>query len=153
MENKKWDPETQKVVDILSEYIEMKVYPAGKEVRAILDIEKRDPMYGGNGVVYMVSFFEKGELVNNRIASYMVLMNKGDQAGFHDHAGRKEQEVYVIVSGKARYEEKKGKDGVPRIMELKKGNLATVQGQYFHSVTNTGDEPLIIFVITTYEPS
>jgi len=153
MENKDWEKEKADIIERLSKYIDLTVYPAGKDKRGVLDIEKRDPMYGGDGVVYMVSFFEKDELINNRISLYMVLMNKGDQAGFHDHASRKEQEVYVIVSGEAKYEEKKGKEGEPRVMHLKKGNIVTVQGEYFHSVTNTGDEPLIIFVITTYEPS
>lgn len=29
--------------------------------------EKRMNMYGGDGVVYLVQMFEKGELVNNRL--------------------------------------------------------------------------------------
>lgn len=152
MENNSWEAEKKQVIEALSRYIDLTVVPCGKQERTVLDIEKRDPMYGGNGIVYMLSLFEKGELINNRIGVYMVLMNKGDQAGFHDHASRKEQEIYVIVSGEGKYEEKVGPDGEPRTWNLKKGNVTSVHGDYFHSITNTGDEPLIIFVITTYQP-
>lgn len=147
MENEK-----QQVLDTLSKYADMRVVNFEKEAHGILDVEKRDPMYGGNGVVYMLSLFEKGELVNNRIASYMVLMSKGDQAGFHEHGSRKEQELYVIVSGEGLYEEKSGENGQIRQIPLKKGNVTAANGECYHSITNTGDEPLIIFVITTNEP-
>ena len=152
MENNNWEAEKQRVIDTLSEYIDLTVIPCGKEARTIIDVEKRDPMYGGNGVVYMLLLFEKGELVNNRIGVYMVLMNKGDEAGFHDHASRKEQELYAIVSGHGTYRERIGTDGEIRSWDLKKGNVTSVGGQYYHSIINTGDEPLIIFVVTTYEP-
>ena len=151
MENNSWENEKQEVINILSKYVDFTIVPCGKPERTIIDVEKRDPMYDGNGVVYMLSLFEKGELVNNRIGVYMVLMNKGDQAGFHEHASRKEQELYVIVSGEAMYEEKKGVDGELRIINLKKGNITSTHGEYYHSITNTGNEPLIIFVITTYQ--
>ncbi|NDW19266.1 cupin domain-containing protein [Dysgonomonas sp. 216] len=152
MENNNWETEKKQVIDILSKYVDFTVVPCGKNARTILDVEKRDPMYGGSGVVYMLSLFEKGELVNNRIGTYMVLLNKGDQAGFHEHDSRKEQEIYVIVSGEGKYEEKIGTEGTPRTLNLKKGNVTTTHGEYYHAITNTSDEPLIIFVVTTYQP-
>ena len=147
------DAEKKQVIETVSKYVDLAVVPFGKPVNTVLDVEKRDPMYDGNGVVYMLSLFEKGELVNNRIGVYMVLMNKGDQAGFHEHGTKKEQELYVIVNGQGSYTERVGLDNETRTLDLKKGNVTSIQGDdNYHSITNTGDEPLIIFVVTTYQP-
>lgn len=151
--NTKWNSEEQLVLDTVEKYIDINVIPFGKPLNTVLDIEKRDPMYGGNGVVYMLSVFEKGALVNNRIGVYMVLLNKGDQAGFHEHGSKKEQELYVIVHGEGSYTERVGDDNETRTLNLKKGNITSIQGNNnYHSITNSGNEPLIIFVVTTYEP-
>lgn len=146
------DNEKKQIIEEVSKYIDLSVVPFGKPVRTVLDVEKRDPMYDGNGVVYMLSLFEKGELVNNRIGVYMVLMNNGDQAGFHEHESKKEQELYVILNGQGEYIERVGLDNETRRMTLTKGNVTVIQGQdNYHSIINTGNEPLIIFVITTYK--
>ncbi|MFV0538905.1 MAG: hypothetical protein ACK5M3_16300 [Dysgonomonas sp.] len=148
MENEK-----KQVLETVSKYVDITLTPFGKSQRSVIDIEKRDPMYDGNGVVYMLSIFEKGELVNNRIGTYMVLLNKGDQAGFHEHGSKKEQELYVIVHGEGEYIEREGLDRITRKFNLKKGNVTAIQGDNnYHSIINSGDEPLIIFVVTTYEP-
>lgn len=145
--------EHQEVLEKVSKYVDINLTPFGKPQRSVINIEKRDPMYGGNGVVYMLSVFEKGELVNNRIGLYMVLLNKGDQAGFHEHGTKKEQELYVIVHGEGEYMERVGENDITRKFNLKKGNLTSIQGDNnYHSIINTSDEPLIIFVATTYEP-
>lgn len=146
------DKEKQQVIDAVSKYIDLTVVPCAKEKRTVIDVEERAPMYSGDGVVYMLSLFEKGELVNNRIGVYMVLLNNGDQAGFHEHGSKNEQELYVIVSGEARYEEKLGADGAIRTLNVKKGNVISIQDDYYHQLTNTGTEPLIVFVVTTYKP-
>lgn len=147
-----WEEEKSAVLNTVSKYADIRVVPFGKGVHTVLDVEKRNPMYGGNGIVYMLSLFEKGELVNNRIGVYMVLMNKGDEAGFHEHGSKKEQELYVVVSGEGEYVERVGSENITRTLRLKKGNVTCIQGDNnFHSVTNTSDEPLIIFVVTTYQ--
>lgn len=146
------EQEKKQVIEAVSKYIDITLTPFGKPQRSVIDVEKRDPMYGGNGVVYMLSVFEKGELVNNRIATYMVLLNKGDQAGFHEHGTKKEQELYILVHGEGSYTERIGLDNEIRTFHLKKGNITSINGDNnYHSITNTGDEPLIIFVVTTYE--
>lgn len=150
--NTQWNNEQQDVLETVAKYIDINVVPFGKSQNTVLEIEKRDPMYGGNGVVYMLSVFEKGALINNRIGVYMVLLNKGDQAGFHEHGSKKEQELYVIVNGEGSYTERVGENEETRTLTLKKGNITSIQGDNnFHSITNTGNEPLIVFVITTYE--
>lgn len=149
MENEK-----RQVLETVSKYLDITLTPFGKPQRTVIDIEKRDPMYDGNGVVYMLSIFEKRDLVNNRIGTYMVLLNKGDQAGFHEHGSKKEQELYVIVHGEGEYIEREGTERITRKFNLKKGNVTSIQGENnYHSIINSGDEPLIIFVITTYEPN
>lgn len=146
------ESEKQQIIDEVSKYIDLTLTPFGKPQRGVIDVEKRDPMYDGNGVVYMLSLFEKGELVNNRIGTYMVLMNNGDQAGFHEHGSKKEQELYIIVHGEGEYIERVGADDITRKFNLKKGNITATQGDgHYHSIINTGNEPLIIFVVTTYE--
>ena len=148
-----WNTEQQHVLDTVAKYIDINVVPFGKPLNTVLDIEKRDPMYRGNGVVYMLSVFEKGALVNNRIGVYMVLLNKGDQAGFHEHGSKKEQELYVIVHGEGSYTERIGENNETRTLRLKKGNVTSIQGDNnYHSIANISDEPLIVFVVTTYEP-
>lgn len=150
--NTNWNSEQQHILDTVAKYIDINVVPFGKPQNTILDIEKRDPMYGGNGIVYMLSVFEKGALVNNRIGVYMVLLNKGDQAGFHEHGSKKEQELYVIINGEGSYTERVGENNETRTLNLKKGNITSIQGDNnYHSITNTGNEPLIVFVVTTYE--
>jgi oxalate decarboxylase/phosphoglucose isomerase-like protein (cupin superfamily) len=149
MENDK-----KQVIDTLKRYLDLSVTVFGKERRSDCDfeVEKRNPMYGGAGVVYMVSLFEKCDLVNNRIGVYMVLLNKGDQAGFHEHFSRKEQELYVIVNGEGKYIERIGQAQEIRTFTLKKGAVTAIQGENnYHSLINTGDEPLIVFVVSTYE--
>lgn len=148
----KMEKEKQQIIDKVSEYIDIILTPFGKPQRGVIEVEKRDPMYDGHGVVYMLSIFEKGELVNNRIGTYMVLLNKGDQAGFHEHGTKKEQELYVLVHGEGEYIERIGKDTITRKFSLKKGNVTSIQGDdNYHSIINTSNEPLIIFVVTTYE--
>ncbi len=149
MENEK-----KQVLETVSKYVDITLTPFGKPQRTVIDIEKRDPMYDGNGVVYMLSIFEKGELVNNRIGTYMVLLKRGDQAGFHEHGTKKEQELYVLVHGEGEYIEREGLDKITRKFNLKKGNVTSIQGDNnYHSIINTGDEPLIVFVVTTYQPN
>lgn len=148
-----WSEEETFVLNTVKEYIDIEVYPFNKPSNQVLSIEKRDPMYGGNGTVYMLSVFQKGELVNNRIGVYMVLMNKGDQAGFHEHGSKKEQELYVVLHGKGLYCERIGSSNTVRESSLEKGNITSIQGDNnYHSITNTGAEPLIVFVVTTNEP-
>lgn len=145
--------EKEQVLAWVEEQLELKTFHLGKAPRGVIRFDKRPQMYGGDGTVYLLQMFEEeGELVNNRIGAYMVLPTKKDSVGFHTHGNRKEQEVYVIMSGEAIYKEKdNNKSSEVRQMELNKGNITTVAGEAFHSVENRGAEPLIIFVLTTYE--
>lgn len=140
------------VIQQVSKYINLYVMAFEKEERTIARLEKRENMYGGNGTVYMVQMFDHKELANNRLAAYMVLLKNGDESGFHTHNLRNEEELYVVVHGTGEYRERTGTDGPIRKKTLQKGDITAISSIGYHSVENTGDEPLIMFVITTNNP-
>lgn len=132
--------------------LEPVVYQYGSDRHHVKQYDKRENMYGGEGTVYLMQMFEENELVNNRIGAFMILPSSADSCGFHTHGTRNEQEIYLVMHGEGEYLEKDEWEGEERSYPLKKGNLTTVRGDAFHAVKNTGDSPLIIFVITTNEP-
>jgi len=144
--------ENANVIKIVSQYIDLTVTSLGETPRTVIRVDKRDPMYGGNGVVYLLHMFDVNELINNRIGAYMVFLNKNDQAGFHTHGNRNEEEIYIVMHGEGEYSDKTGENGEIRTQKLIKGSITAVSGNGFHSAKNTTNEPLIIFVITTNEP-
>ena len=150
--NETLSKENNDVLNIVSKYIDLTVVPFGEAPRTFIQIDKRDPMYGGNGIAYLIQLFAAGELVNNRIGAYMVFLNNGDEAGFHTHGTRNEEELYVVMHGEGEYSDKDGLEGVVRTQKIVKGNVTVVSGNGFHSVKNSTNEPLIIFVITTNKP-
>jgi mannose-6-phosphate isomerase-like protein (cupin superfamily) len=152
MAEKPTEEEKNYLLDLISKHIDLTVTPFGQEVRSFDRIDKRPEMYGGDGVVYLIHLFGRGELVNNRIGCYMVLPERGDESGFHEHGRRKEEELYVVMHGEGLYFDRDGEDGTVREQRITKGQITAVKGDGFHSVVNTGDEPLILFVITTNEP-
>lgn len=144
--------EFEHVIQEVSKYIRLYVMPFGKEERTITRIDKRENMYGGNGTVYLIHMFDQKELANNRLAAYMVLLNKGDESGFHTHNERNEEELYVVVHGTGEYRERTGTEGSVRKKVLQKGDITAISSIGYHSIENTGDQPLIMFVITTNNP-
>ena len=144
--------EKNKVIEIVSQYLDLTVTPFGNDVRTVVRVDKRGGMYNGNGTVYLLQMFGIEELVNNRIGAYMVFLNKDDQAGFHTHGTRNEQELYVVMQGEGEYSDRDGAIGAIRTQKIRKGSITVVNGSGFHSVKNTTNNPLIIFVITTNEP-
>ncbi|MET3037416.1 cupin domain-containing protein [Chryseobacterium sp. NRRL B-14859] len=140
------------VIQEVSKYIHLYVMAFEKDERSIIRIDKREGMYGGNGTVYMIQMFDHQELTNNRLAAYMVLLNRGDESGFHTHHERNEEELYVVVHGTGEYRERTGTQGPIRKKTLQKGDITAISSIGYHSIENTGDEPLLLFVITTNNP-
>lgn len=136
---------------IVKPFLEVKTHHYGAPERGVVRYDKRPKMYGGEGTVYLMQLFDSKELANNRIAAYMILPSQADSVGFHTHGTRKEQELYLVIQGEGEYAEKDNGESTPRKFPLTKGNLTSIKGAALHSVRNTGDGPLIIFVITTYE--
>jgi len=144
--------EQQQLNALLDGLIDTTVHHYGTESRQAIRYDKREAMYDGTGIVYLLQMFDEGELVNNRIGAYMVLPTAEDSVGFHTHGDRQEQEVYTVIHGHGRYLEKDHATAEPRSYPIEKGTIATVRGKALHAVENTGDEPLVVFVITTNEP-
>lgn len=140
------------IIQLVSNYIDLSVTPFNKPERTVVRVDKRNPMYGGKGIVYLLQMFDEGELTNNRIGAYMVFKNRGDQAGYHTHGTRNEEELYIVMHGEGEYTEMTKKDGIIRTKTLKKGSITAMSGDGFHSLINTTDEILIVFVITTNNP-
>ncbi len=140
------------VIQEVSKYIHLYVMAFEKNDRTITQLDKRENMYGGKGTVYMLQMFDQKDLAHNRLAAYMVLLNKGDESGFHTHNQRNEQELYVVIHGNGEYRERTGIEGPIRKKILQKGDITAISSIGYHSIENTGDEPLIMFVITTYNP-
>ena len=144
--------EKQRLDALLDEAIDTTVHHYGAEPRSAVRYDKREEMYGGSGTTYLLQMFEDDELVNNRIGAYMVLPTDDDSAGFHTHGDRNEQELYVVMKGTGTYLEKDHPGAEARSVPIEEGTITTVRGSALHAVRNTGSEPLIIFVITTFEP-
>ncbi|MCH8567244.1 MAG: cupin domain-containing protein [Balneolales bacterium] len=152
MAEKPTPEERDYILNLVKPHLDLQVTSFGQPVRSVVRIDKRPAMYGGNGTVYLLQMFDRGELVNNRIGCYMVLPGKGDESGFHEHGRRKEEELYVVMSGKGLYLDRDGEIGTVREQIITRGQITAVKGDGFHSVINTEEEPLILFVITTNEP-
>lgn len=146
------DDEKQRLDDLVEAAIDPTVHHYGTPPRSAVRYDKREEMYGGSGTTYLLQMFEDGDLVNNRIGAYMVLPTEDDSVGFHTHGDRNEQEVYVVVHGRGTYLEKDHAEAEPCRYPIEKGTITTVRGPAQHAVRNTGDEPLVVFVITTFEP-
>ncbi|MCS4200294.1 cupin domain-containing protein [Salinibacter ruber] len=144
--------EKQRLDALLDAVMDTTVHHYGAEPRSTVRYDKREEMYGGSGTTYLLQMFEDGELVNNRIGAYMVLPTRGDSAGFHTHGDRNEQELYAVMRGEGTYLEKDHAEAEARSVPIEEGTITTVRGNALHAVRNTGPEPLIIFVITTFEP-
>lgn len=144
--------EKQMVDDMVQAHLTPKVHPLGQPPRTVSRYDKRRNMYDGTGIVYLLQLFRPDELVNNRIAAYMVLPSSNDSVGFHSHGDRNEEELYVVMSGSGVYLEKDDSESEPRAIDIHPGSVTSVKGEALHAVQNTGDAPLIVFVITTNAP-
>ncbi len=144
----------KKMIDDMMQQAQLtpEVYHLGHPSRTVTRYDKRTSMYDGTGVVYLLQLFRPDELVNNRIAAYMVLPGANDSVGFHTHGDRNEEELYVVVCGTGVYMEKDDADSTPRSIDISPGSVTSVKGDAFHAVRNTTSEPLIVFVITTNAP-
>jgi len=136
---------------MVEKYIDPTIFHFGTEKRKAVRYDKRVQMYGGEGIVYLMQLFNADELVSNRIGAYMILPTDADSCGFHTHGTRKEQELYIVMHGKGEYQEKADGQSEPQKHKLIKGNVTSIKGKALHAIKNTGEEPLIIFVVTTYE--
>jgi mannose-6-phosphate isomerase-like protein (cupin superfamily) len=106
--------------------------------------EIREQMRGGKGAVEISPLFEKGEYKGKARLIAQITLNPGCSIGDHAHEG--EDEIYFFISGKGIVND----NGV--IHEVTAGDSVLTGNGAYHSVENTGDEPLVLMaVIILYE--
>lgn len=99
---------------------------------------------GGKGAVEISPLFEKGEYKGKARLIAQITLNPGCSIGEHAHEG--EDEIYFFISGKGIVND----NGV--IHEVTAGDSVLTGNGAYHSVENTGDEPLVLMaVIILYE--
>ena len=100
--------------------------------------EIREQMRGGKGAVEISPLFEKGEYKGKARLIAQITLNPGCSIGEHAHEG--EDEIYFFISGKGIVND----NGV--IHEVTPRFRINGNGAY-HSVENTGDEPLVLMAL------
>jgi len=153
MEKFYWENEKKEVLDTISRYIDITITPFGKPKRSIIEVDKYKTTPENTSVIYKVSLFEKGNFTTNQVGTYIILLTYGDRIEYHDYKKKVVEEHYIIVHGEGKYIEKTNEYDIARESNVQKGNITSNQGENnYHSFVNTGDEPLIIFVVTVHEP-
>lgn len=105
--------------------------------------EIRETMRGGNGAVQIEHFWSKDELGSKTRLCARLTLRPGASIGTHTHDG--EEEVFVVIRGKARVQ-----DG-DQVADLGPGDTILTGDGNSHAVESIGDEPLeLLAVIVRY---
>jgi len=148
-EMKNYDCKNDDILDIISKYTDITASPVGKQKQIILEIEKNCSQ---NSNIHLVSAFEKEKTNESRIGTYIVILNEGDKINFSDYTGISDRDLYVVINGLGEYIECSSDNSIIRKSAIQKGNVTSNQGKNnFHTIINTSDEPLIIFMVTANE--
>ncbi|NLO38489.1 MAG: cupin domain-containing protein [Ruminiclostridium sp.] len=106
--------------------------------------EIREKMRGGNGSVEMLHILNQDEIKGKVRLFAKVTLNPGSSIGQHDHVG--EEEVYYILRGTAQVND----NGT--LKTVCAGDVILTGDGAFHSIENTGNEPLeFMAVIMLYQ--
>jgi mannose-6-phosphate isomerase-like protein (cupin superfamily) len=104
--------------------------------------EVKEKMRGGEGSVSFVHFVDCEHEKNIRLLAKLTLLS-GASIGKHCH--EHETEYYIILSGSGTVDD----NGVE--IEVKPGDAVITGDGAFHSITNTGADPLVFHaIIVTY---
>lgn len=100
-------------------------------------------MRGGKGSVEITHIFKQDELKGKARLCARITINPGCSIGLHEHAN--EEEIFYIIKGKGLVDDNGSKQ------ELAVGDSILTGGGAFHSIENTGNEPLeLVAVILLY---
>ncbi len=102
--------------------------------------EVRKNMRGGNGEV-IIQHITKDTLPPNARLMARIILNKDCSIGYHVHEN--EAETFYFVSGCGTV------DDNGTIKEVKAGDSLITTSGCGHSVSNTSDEPLVLFAVIT----
>jgi mannose-6-phosphate isomerase-like protein (cupin superfamily) len=101
--------------------------------------EPKENLRGGNGVLGFSNYFTQDEMQNKARLCTKIIINPGCSIGWHEHVN--EEEIFFIISGSGTLND----NGV--ISEIKAGDAALTRNKEFHSIENTGSEPIEMLAI------
>ena len=106
--------------------------------------ELKEQMRGGKGTEELSHLFNIGEFKGRARLCAQITLNPGCSIGEHAHYG--EDEIFFFVSGHGQVNDN------GKIIEVTAGDSLLTGDGSFHSVENTGDQPLVLLaVILLYE--
>jgi mannose-6-phosphate isomerase-like protein (cupin superfamily) len=108
-----------------------------------MEIEKREKMRGGEGIIKILHFFKKDEFKANVRLCAKLIIEPGFSIGLHEHID--EDEVFIVLKGKGLLFDGKEEKIVEEGEAILTGNGES------HSIKNIGDKDLeIIAFIAKY---
>lgn len=103
--------------------------------REQMELDPRENVRGGVGTVTFQHVLSKEEMLGHgRMFAYMIVPVDAT-VGLHQHDN--EQEFYLILSGKGRYQHD------DEFFDVGPGDLVSVDDHHSHGIVNTGDEPVV----------
>ncbi|MDR2618798.1 MAG: cupin domain-containing protein [Treponema sp.] len=110
--------------------------------RQDMKVELKEKMRDGEGTVQLIHLLDAGGEKNARMFAEITL-KPGCSIGYHQH--NSETEYFFIISGTGTVKD----DG--KEVQVKQGDSIITGNGAFHSIKNTGTEPLVFHaVIVTY---
>ncbi len=101
--------------------------------------EIREKMRAGNGSVHLQDIFNVDELKGKCRLFSQITLESGCSIGSHQHD--QEEEIYYILSGTGIV------DDNGQVKNIGPGDAVKTGGGEYHSITNTGDEPLVFMAV------
>jgi mannose-6-phosphate isomerase-like protein (cupin superfamily) len=101
--------------------------------------EPKENVRGGSGVLEFSNYFTQEELQNKARLCTKITINPGCSIGLHEHVN--EEEIFFIISGSGTLND----NGT--ICEIKAGDASLTRNKEFHSIENTGKEPIEMLAV------
>jgi mannose-6-phosphate isomerase-like protein (cupin superfamily) len=104
-----------------------------------MEVELREKMRGGEGVVRIKNLFQPGDLKGKTRLVAEITIPVGGSIGFHQHD--QEEEIFYFLSGRGRVKDQ------DEWKEVNVGDALVTGGAKGHAVENTGNEPLVMMAV------
>ena len=110
--------------------------------RDAMKTELKEHMRGGDGTIAITHLVEKEDIKNGRLMA-RIDIPVGASIGQHTHEG--ETEYYLIQEGEGEVQEAEG------LKQVGPGDVVVTGDQESHSISNTGQTPLIMTAIIIFD--
>ncbi len=104
-----------------------------------MTLETREKMRGGDGTVKLKNIFSTDEIKGKCRLFSQITLEPGCSIGSHEHD--REEEIYYILSGSGTIDD----NGIIKVVDP--GDAIKTGGGEFHSIKNSGDEPLVFMAV------